>query len=108
VTGTTTATTPPYATVETFETVYEGKGKLQTDKTHEINTDVGDSIRTFSRGQLHVPVDAFPAEPGMRVTLIASTEQPGRVGMKMRIAEQMPAKTYRTADRHNLEGEREV
>jgi len=108
VTGTTTATTPPYGTIETFETVYSGKGKFQSDKTYEIVTAVGESMRTSSRGSLHVPVAAFSAEAGMRVTLTASLDQPENVGAVMRIAERMPLKTLRTADRHNLEGEQEA
>ena len=103
--GETTATTPPFATVATWETVYSGKAKFQTDQTYEINNDVGESIRTSSRSELHVPVEAFKAEPGMRVTVVSCAGRPSLNGTKWLIAEPLPPKSFTTADRHSLEGE---
>lgn len=83
--------------------VYTGKAKLQADATLQQTSEVGTAVQTITRGSVHLPVGAALVKPGDLVILTGSATRPDLVGARSRIAQPMPAKTWATADRHNLE-----
>lgn len=87
-----------------YATVYSGMGKIQSNDQYESNPEVGTADRTVQRSLLHVPVGAFQAAPGDRITITGSMDAL-LVGAHYRVVQIAPFKTFATAYRMFIERE---
>lgn len=87
-----------------YTTVYSGMGKIQSNDQYESNPGVGTADRTVQRSLLHVPAGAFQAAAGDRVTITGSVDAL-LVGVRYRVVQIVPFKTFATAYRMFIERE---
>lgn len=81
-TGTTTSPEPPFGDIDTYEPVYEGKARWLRPESWPTSTDAAGAQALVSAQELRLPVLAsVGVEPGDRVTVTASENDPGRVGL---------------------------
>ncbi|MGC4151501.1 MAG: DUF6093 family protein [Propionicimonas sp.] len=90
--------TTPYATI------YSGQAKIQSTDQYESSPEVGTAIHTLQRSLLHVPVGAFRAETGDRVTVKGSID-PLLIDVRLRVVQIAPFKSWATAYRMFIERE---
>lgn len=87
----------PLTGLPVLETVYEGRGKVQSFRAYESSRELGGATVTQGRREVHVPWDAGPFEIGDVVTVVESVSS-NLVGFRARVA--FPdEKTHQTAQR---------
>lgn len=87
-----------FEVVPVYETVYEGRVKLQTYEGHEVAREAAGQTVVQQRSSAHFPVGAFHPLPGDIVTVVAAFD-PLLVGREWRIVQEYPVKTFATAYR---------
>lgn len=81
-----------------FETVYEGRGKVQSFRPYETALEVAGATVIQGRREVHIPYNVGPVVTGDVVTIVASRNQPLLAGQQFRVA--FPdLKTIQTAQR---------
>lgn len=85
--------------VALWETVYEGRCKLQTYEGHEqtVGGQTG-ATAVVQRSSVHVPVGSFLSEPG-DVARLTGSRDPLLLGRMFRITQRYPVKEHATAYR---------
>ncbi|GMA26196.1 hypothetical protein GCM10025864_39550 [Luteimicrobium album] len=73
------------APVDTYEDVYQGKAKRQSEAQYEVTPDIGEAVFTVQRYLAHFPVGAFLPNVGDVIEWTACPEDPLRAGTKDRI-----------------------
>ena len=81
-----------------YETVYEGRVKMQTYEGHEVAREAAGQTVVQQRSSAHFPVGSFHPIPGDILTITASHDDL-LVDRAFRIVQEYPVKTFATAYR---------
>ena len=87
-----------FEVVPVYETVYEGRVKLQTYEGHEVEREAAGQSVVQQRSSAHFPVGGFHPLPGDVLTIVSSFD-PLLEGRSWRIVQEYPVKTFATAYR---------
>lgn len=85
-------------------TVYDGKGKLQSNESSEQNPESVGHTATIQRMTLHLPVGDYQPLVGDVAVCVESVDQ-GLVDTECRVTQNVPTKTFATAYRIPVEFE---
>jgi hypothetical protein len=94
--------TDPGGTVSTYETVYEGKCKIQNQRGYPSNPDAGGHSWTLGPLHLHLPVDGTAAVGNGHVVDVLTSFDGSNVGRVFRIRSG-DRKTFQSAVRFLIE-----
>src|SRR5690606_22713381 len=81
-----------------YETVYDGRCKMQTYEAHEATPVVVGATQVVQRASLHIPVGSYRTAPG-DVAVIVEARDPLLVGKAFRLVQEYPVKSHATSYR---------
>lgn len=81
-----------------YETVYDGRCKMQTYEAHEATPVVVGATQVVQRASLHLPVGSYRTAPG-DVAVIVEARDPLLVGKAFRLVQEYPVKSHATSYR---------
>ena len=91
-------TTVDYRTVPVRETIYHGRGRLQTYEGYESQRSAGPATVVRQRMSLHLPVGSVRTRPGDLAVCVHSTD-PNLIGRRYMLSQAYPVKDHATAYR---------